>query len=938
MRWWCAPRGMVCLFLIGFAAAGAAWAEPPQPDGAVATASSQPDRWPAAAAAHQARDLLKQSYPQTQFFALEGRLAQIHGAAFGFGLSAEHSADTFVRTYAEVFGVTPDELLPGNAFDDRYTLPMLYDEVADTYRATLVTYQQFKDGLPVFGADLRLLVQNAPGFPLVLANATLYDLGEFAVRPGEATYDAEGLAYEAASAFEPGLVDFTPAELVIWPDAEGKPPVPRVALAFVGAGMSANGEPKKWRLVCDAGDGTILHAEDLILFTDVVGNVSGRATQGPKAEQCADEVPTAMPWAKVSITGGATAYSDAGGNFVIPNGGSSPVTVQSFMSGLYFFIDDVTGAEETLTMSVAPPGPANFMHNNANNDELVRAQVNGYIQANVVRDWTLAQHPSYPVISTQTNFPVYVNRTDGYCPGNAWYDGSSINFCRANVSQNYGNTAFSVIVHHEYGHHLVASGGSGQGAYGEGASDCCGVLITDDPGLAYGFYYGDCDTPLRNADNNLQYPCSGAIHYCGQLLSGCIWSTRNELVVTEPANYLTVLSKLFVNSIPLHGSSTSITPAIYNTFIALDDTYYGGAHYAEITAGFGAHNMVPAPPPPNDACANALVACPGTLYTGNTSSGSVDGATTCGSSNSTADVWYKYTPATSGSAHFTLCNGTSYDSVMSIHSGCPGTSGNTLGCNDDACGQPYSAPSEVTLNVTAGTTYLVRISGWSGATGAYGLAIEGPACQPTNYTLTTYVSPAGTGAIALDPPGGSYAPGTPVQLTAEAITGWHFDHWEGDLSGGSNPATIVMNSNKSVTAAFAINYYTLTVDTIGPGTVTLDPPGGNYPHGTSVLLTAHAASGARFDYWMGDLAGTANPATILMGSSHAVTARFGLYGDLNCDGLVDFGDINPFVLAVVDPSAYVATFPNCVVLHGDFNDDGVVNFADINPFVAVLTR
>jgi putative cofactor-binding repeat protein len=61
------------------------------------------------------------------------------------------------------------------------------------------------------------------------------------------------------------------------------------------------------------------------------------------------------------------------------------------------------------------------------------------------------------------------------------------------------------------------------------------------------------------------------------------------------------------------------------------------------------------------------------------------------------------------------------------------------------------------------------------------------------------------------------------------------------------------------------------------------------------------------------------------------------YGDLNCDGSVSFGDINPFVLTLTNPAAYEATFPNCDLLNADINSDGTVNFGDINPFVALLT-
>ncbi len=61
-----------------------------------------------------------------------------------------------------------------------------------------------------------------------------------------------------------------------------------------------------------------------------------------------------------------------------------------------------------------------------------------------------------------------------------------------------------------------------------------------------------------------------------------------------------------------------------------------------------------------------------------------------------------------------------------------------------------------------------------------------------------------------------------------------------------------------------------------------------------------------------------------------------LPGDLNCDGAVSVGDINPFVLALTDPDAYRQQFPDCSSFNGDINDDGVVTVGDINGFVALV--
>jgi hypothetical protein len=96
----------------------------------------------------------------------------------------------------------------------------------------------------------------------------------------------------------------------------------------------------------------------------------------------------------------------------------------------------------------------------------------------------------------------------------------------------------------------------------------------------------------------MQYPCSGEIHYCGQLLSGCVWSTRNELYITNPTTYLSIISNLAVNAMLLH-SGGGIDPSITIDYLTLDDDngniYDGTPHYQEIAIGFGAHNM-DAPP------------------------------------------------------------------------------------------------------------------------------------------------------------------------------------------------------------------------------------------------------------------------------------------------------------------------------------------------------
>jgi hypothetical protein len=562
-------------------------------------AASPADRAQAGADALAAAERFSVEHPGVRFYRQGDLITRIYGPAFGLGADPRDTAEQFRLNYADVWGVKPEDLSPvSRLFDGRHTQPVMYEPETGGYKFTLVYYSQFRDGIPVFRADLRLLTRNEPGYPLVLASSALRDLGDFRVsptllndlaRPGFVP-DRFTAARQAASAGWPALASFTPPQVVIWAGMEEMEVQPRTALSFIGHDGGPIGEATEKRLfVADIQTGEILYEESLIIFEDVVGNVSGMATEGMAAEQCAEEVSTPMAYARVNIDG-TIAHADENGDFRIPNGGSSDVTVESRVWGEWFKVANYNGSDGYLFETVTPPGPADFLHNEDNTIEEKRAEVNGYIQANVVRDYVLVYNPEYPAMD-ETSFPVNVNRQDGYCPGNAWYSGTSINFCLSDG--NYPNTAFSSVVHHEYGHHLVNVAGSGQDQYGEGMSDVMSVLIADDPQLALGFF-GNCGLPLRNADNNMQYPCAGESHYCGNLLSGCVWSTRNELVATNPATYIDILSSLAINSILLHTGSL-ITPQITIDFLTLDDDdadiYNGTPHALEICAGFGDHNM-----------------------------------------------------------------------------------------------------------------------------------------------------------------------------------------------------------------------------------------------------------------------------------------------------------------------------------------------------------
>ena len=79
------------------------------------------------------------------------------------------------------------------------------------------------------------------------------------------------------------------------------------------------------------------------------------------------------------------------------------------------------------------------------------------------------------------------------------------------------------------------------------------------------------------------------------------------------------------------------------------------------------------------------------------------------------------------------------------------------------------------------------------------------------YQLTSQVSPGGSGSVAVSPVAAPYAEGTQVNLNAYPSLGYGFSTWTGDVANSTTPATtIVMNSDKTVTANFSILPKTLS--------------------------------------------------------------------------------------------------------------------------------
>jgi pectate lyase len=107
-----------------------------------------------------------------------------------------------------------------------------------------------------------------------------------------------------------------------------------------------------------------------------------------------------------------------------------------------------------------------------------------------------------------------------------------------------------------------------------------------------------------------------------------------------------------------------------------------------------------------------------------------------------------------------------------------------------------------------------RSLSWTLAHGKANLAQVAAAFAPAMVPLTVAVQ--GLGSV--DPSGGSFIEGTTVSLQASPAPGWVFAGWSGDLGGNANPAALVMDAARSVSARFTPDFRLYGWATAGSGT------------------------------------------------------------------------------------------------------------------------
>lgn len=199
---------------------------------------------------------------------------------------------------------------------------------------------------------------------------------------------------------------------------------------------------------------------------------------------------------------------------------------------------------------------------------------------------------------------------------------------------------------------------------------------------------------------------------------------------------------------------------------------------------------------------------------------------------------------------------------------------------------------------------------------------------PIIFTLTTEVTPDEGGEII--PSSGEFTANTQIEIEARPSEGWFFNGWEGDLVSSRNPVTVLIDSDKFITARFLESEFNLNIEVTGNGRVIMEEmaekskkinasssnktnhinlvtdsmreklnmsllsvetenrepeniesldgslvtANSTLQQNRTVRLTAEPADGWEFVRWEGDLSGNENPAIIEVDRNKTIVAVF----------------------------------------------------------------
>ena len=314
--------------------------------------------------------------------------------------SAEQAARDVLALTGDLLGTRPDNIALRN--------------VATAPGKWAVHFRQMVDGVPVYRSSAFVL---------------LYDGGQVAAFGSKFFPEDEGIATPRASAISssqalddaaralsatPSTDRPTEAELLYVPVPDGEAYTLRLAYRTV---FETDAPAGRWESLVDADNGAILARRNLNHTLDVTGTVQGDVED---FGYCDGVTVSPMSSLTVNVSGGNSSFTEADGSFIIANGGTAGVTVTAQLLGPYCNVNRATGLGTDASFSgPATPGTPLAIHWTAGNSRADERDT--FFHLNRVHSFVKSIDPLF--MNLDYVMPAIVGRSDGYCPGNAWWDG-----------------------------------------------------------------------------------------------------------------------------------------------------------------------------------------------------------------------------------------------------------------------------------------------------------------------------------------------------------------------------------------------------------------------------------------------------------------------------------------------------------------------------------
>lgn len=441
-----------------------------------------------------------------------------------------------------------------------------------------VGFEQLHHGVPVVGGQIsfrfkadRLVAIGSEALPDVF------------VPPRSTTVEAE----VARAAAEAWIADELPGSIV----AVERPRGPMVLPLLDAAGVryaevmvvevDVRAPASRWRVYVDVQTGKPVAREQTLHFASatIAYNVPERGPLGAREDRAA-------PLATI-LDGGDPLVTNAFGQVSFA---SAPTTLGPTLVGPLVAVrndvgEDAVGAFEAFDGSTVVW--------DARTDELVDAQLSAFVHTSLAKAYVRAIDPGLAWLDGQIDVTVNI---EDEC--NAFSDGDSINFYQA--SNNCENTGrIADVVYHEFGHSvhhqsLIPGAGLFNTGLSEGTSDYLSATITNDSGVARGFFFDD--QPLREIDpEGFEYRWPedrGEVHDEGRIISGALWDLRKLLI----AKLGTGSGVTHADRIWYEATRRAVDiPSMYVEALIVDDDdgdlSNGTPNGCEINAAFGAHGL-----------------------------------------------------------------------------------------------------------------------------------------------------------------------------------------------------------------------------------------------------------------------------------------------------------------------------------------------------------